>query len=175
MRHTIYDVTVDELEWLVKFEMTEPVSTRRVRRLFNNFISKMLIYEKEHGGELSVLYQEDYRDILTQIGIKQDPAELIKMISTYDWSKKTFVMVMGNQLVEVWKDTLCPMNHDYMRSSFQAVLTYVSMGIQQELLRGLPPKGYGMNVGQSLAWSNTMAILNRALDIAVIKKQDGSL
>ena len=32
-----------------------------------------------------------------------------------------------------------------------------------------------MNIGQALAWANTMAIVKKALDIAITKKRNGTL
>ena len=175
MKRTIYDVTVEELEWLREFEMQGPTHFRKIRRIANNFVSRMLIYEREHEKELADLYANDYKEILDEITLSQDQEKLIKWILEYDWADKTFVMVMGNQLVNAWGDTLMPMTHEYMRASLQAVIDYVSIGIGEELMKHPPVPKYGINLGQALAMSNATSILLSAIEIAIERKKKDSV
>ena len=176
MKRTIFDVTTEELEWLRDFELhEEPIPFRKVRRIANNFVSRMMMYEKEHEAELVQLYTDDYKEILDEISLSQDQEKMVEWIINYDWDGKTFVMVMGNQLVNTWGDTLIPMTPEYMRASLQAVIDYVSIGIGQELLETPPVPKYGINLGQALAMSNATGILLSAIEIAIERKKKDSV
>lgn len=171
MRRTLYDVTVEELEWLRNFEIAGPTPTRSVRLIANNFVRRMVVYEKKHEAELVDLYKADYQDILDKIVLSQDHVKMIDWVMDYNWSEKTFVMVMGNQLVETWCVTLVSMTPDNIRASIQAVIEYVKMGLHRELFdHPLSPK-HGINIGQALAMSNAMGIVLRAIEIAIERKK----
>lgn len=171
MKRTLYDVTVEELEWLREFEMKGSPPFRKVRRVANNFVSRMMMYEKEHEAELVQLYVDDYKDILDEISLSQNPEKMVEWIINYDWDNKTFVMVMGNQLVNTWGDILMPMTPEYMRASLQAVIDYVRIGIAEELMKSPPVPKYGLNLGQALAISNATGILLSAIEIAIERKK----
>lgn len=175
MKRTLYDVTVEELEWLRKFDMKGPINFRKVRRIANNFVRRMLTYEKKHEAELADLYLADYQEILDKIVLSQDPEKMVDWVLNYDWSKKTFILVMGNQLVETWGITLVPMTPEYVRASIQAVIEYIQVGIHEELFKRPPTAKHGINIGQALAISNAVGIVMSAIEIAIEQKKRDNL
>ena len=175
MKRTVYDVTVEELEWLRTFEIEGYIPPRSVRRIANNFVRRMIVYEKKHEAELVDLYKADYQDILDKIVLSQDHEKMIDWIMDYDWSEKTFVLVMGNQLVETWCVTLVSMSPDNIRASIQAVVEYVKMGLHRELFDHPPSPKHGINIGQALAMSNAMGIVLNAIEIAIERKKKDAI
>ena len=172
-RRTIYDVTVEELEWLKTWETKGDVPRRMGEKLFTNFHSRMTFYEQENAESLQTLYAKDYQVLFDRMNRKQTQEELIDWVLNYKWEEATFIVVMGNQLVEVWLICLIPMTHDAMRGSFQAVIDYVQLGIRNELRQLKSTEKHGINLGQALAYSNAEIIVNTAIKIAIEKKKKG--
>jgi len=174
VRRTLRDVTIQELDWCRKFEINIQPPKRRTKMLVRNLTSKMHTYEMENATMLMDLYQEDYNPIFAQIEImKGDPEGFIDWLLEYTWEETSFAIVIGGQLVRVWDDTLCPMDHDGMRASMSAVATYLSWGLESMMYKYGKSEKHGMTVTQAIIITTAAQIIKKALEIAITQKELG--
>lgn len=171
VRRTLRNVTIQELEWCRKYETNIPPPKKRVEVLVRNLASKMHVYEMENATMLIDLYEEDYNPIFAQIELMKGNSDaFIDWLMKYEWDDTTYSIVLGGQMVKVWDDTLCPMDHKNMRASMSCMANYLSWGLEKIMYKHGMSKKYNMTITQALIIATSTQIIDKALEIAITQK-----
>lgn len=184
MNLTIYDVSVEYLKELTKWDMKIAPSSKMVKRLANNFDSLVMRADIRRGpiknmqfANIMMAGLEEFYQCVVEATEKVPLAErqeaVIEVIAHYPFPDVDMIKDFALIFVEVWKNTLIEMTPRNMSASVGASINFVLSGVNTGL-KTMPSVGrFDLNVAQALTASIAVAIIWRALITAVELKQKG--